>query len=110
MVDYGYLLSGGLNITGRWYGRESDNIGIGYAYMNGADDSDFDYSQVAEVYWRFVLNEYFAATVGFQYMTDVFNTEGDDIAGFILGIRGTVEFQQSDLICTSQVFKGTGNS
>ena len=92
VVNYDYLLSGGLNITGRWYGREIDNIGIGYAYLNGADDSDFDYSQVAEVYWRFVLNEYFAATVDLQYLMDVFDTGGDDIAGFIFGIRATVEF------------------
>jgi len=92
LVDYDYLLSGGLNITGKWYGRQYDNIGIGYAYVNGADDSDFDYSQVAEVYWRFVLNDYFATTVDFQYMADVFDTKDEDIDGFILGIRGTVEF------------------
>jgi hypothetical protein len=24
-----------LNITGKWYGREDDNIGIGYAYLKG---------------------------------------------------------------------------
>ena len=92
LVDYDYLLSGGLNITGKWYGREKDNIGIGYAYLNGADDSDFDYTQVAEVYWRCVLNDYFAVTADFQYMADEFNTDEDNIAGFIPSIRATVEF------------------
>jgi len=92
LVNYDYLLSGGINITGKWYGREKDNIGIGYAYINGADDSDFDYTQVAEVYWRFVLNDYFAVTADVQYMQDEFDTDEDDIDGFILGIRSAVEF------------------
>ena len=75
-----------------WYGREDDNIGIGYAYFDGADNSDFDFSQVAEVYWRFVLNDYFAATADVQYMNDEFKTDRDDLEGVILGIRGTVGF------------------
>ncbi len=91
-VKYDYLLSGGLNITGRWYGREDDNIGIGYAYFDGANDSDFDFTQVAEFYWRFVLNDFFALTADVQYMNDEFNTDKVDIDGFILGVRGTVEF------------------
>lgn len=92
LVDYDYILSGGLNIAGKWYGRENDNIGLGYAYMNGLDNSDFYYSQVAEVYWRFLVNDYVSTTVDFQYMADVFDTKNDDIDGFIFGIRGTVEF------------------
>ena len=90
LINYDYLYSGGLNITGKWYGRENDNIGIGYAYLNG--ENDFDYTQVAEVYWRFVLNDYFAITADAQYMQDKYETDEDDIDGFILGIRGAVEF------------------
>ena len=92
LVSYNYLLSGGLNITGKWYGREDDNIGIGYAYLNGADDSDLDYTQVAEVYWRFVLNDYFAVTADFQYMEDKLGSDDDDVDGLIFNIRGAVEF------------------
>jgi len=92
LVNYDYLFSGGLNITGKWYGRGQDNIGIGYAYLSGADDSDFDYTQVAEIYWRFVLNDYFAVTADVQYMADEFDNDEDDISGIILGIRSTVEF------------------
>jgi porin len=90
LINYDALFSGGLNITGKWYGRENDNIGIGYAYLNGKND--FDYTQVAEVYWRFVLNDYFAVSADAQYMQDEFDSDEDDIDGFILGIRGTVEF------------------
>jgi len=91
LINYDALFSGGLNITGKWYGREDDNIGIGYAYLNGKND--FDYTQVAEVYWRFVLNDYFSATADIQYMKDKYDSPGmDDLEGLMGGIRMTVEF------------------
>lgn len=91
LIDYDALFSGGLNITGKWYGREDDNIGVGCAYLNGKND--FDYTQVAEVYWRFVLNDYFAVTADIQYMKDKYDVSGmDDLEGIIGGIRMTAEF------------------
>jgi porin len=90
LINYDWLFSGGLNITGKWYGREQDNIGIGYAYLNGKND--FDSSQVAEVYWRFVLNDYFAVTADLQYMQDKYEIDQDDVDGFIGGLRLTAEF------------------
>lgn len=90
LVDYNRLVSGGLNFTGKWYGREDDNIGIGYAFLNGKND--LDQTQVAEIYWRFVLNNYFAVTADIQYMRDKFTTGQNDIKGLIGGIRMTAEF------------------
>ena len=90
LINCGALYSGGLNITGKWYGREDDNIGIGYAYLNGK--YDFDYMQVAEVYWRFVLNDYFAITADLQYMKDKYNTDQDKVDEFMGGVRMTAEF------------------
>ena len=90
LIDYDQLYSGGLNITGKWYGRLDDNIGIGYAYLDGKND--IDCTQVAEVYWRFVLNDYFAVTADAQYMHDEYKTAEDDIDGFILNFRGTLGF------------------
>lgn len=91
LIDYDALFSGGLNITGKWYGRENDNIGIGYAYLNGKND--FDCTRVAEVYWRFALNDYFAATADVQYMKDKYDAdEFSDPDGIIAGIRMTAEF------------------
>ena len=90
LINYDHLYSGGLNITGKWYGRADDNIGIGYAYLDGKND--INYTQVAEVYWRFVLNDYVAVTVDAQYMQDEYETDEDDIDGFILGIRAAVGF------------------
>ncbi|UCD78768.1 MAG: carbohydrate porin [Desulfobacterales bacterium] len=90
LIDFDSLFSGGLNISGNWYGRENDNIGIGYAYLNGKND--FDHAQVAEVYWRFVLNDYFAVTADLQYMKDKYDTDQNDLDGFIGGVRMTAEF------------------
>ena len=90
LINYDALLSGGLNITGKWYGREQDNIGLGSAYLNGKDD--FDYTQVAEVYWRVVLNDYFAVTADLQYMKDKYDSDRHDVKGFIGGLRMTAEF------------------
>lgn len=90
LIDYDALFSGGLNITGKWYGRAADNIGIGYAWLNGKND--LDYTQVAEVYWRVVLNDYFAVTADLQYMQDKYDTGSDDVDGFIGGLRMTAEF------------------
>ena len=92
IIDYDDLYSGGVNITGKWYGREEDNIGIGYAYLGGDHVSDIEDTQVAEIYWRLVLNDYFALTADLQYMKDEYITEADDVKGFILGLRGVVEF------------------
>ena len=90
LIDYDTLFSGGLNITGKWYGREADNIGLGYAYLNGRND--FDYSRVAEAYWRVVLNDIFAVTADLQYMKDKYDSGRDDVKGFIGGLRMTAEF------------------
>jgi hypothetical protein len=90
LINYDALFSGGLNITGKWYGREADNIGLGYAYLNGKDDSD--YSQVAEAYWRVVLNDYLAVTADLQYIQDKYDNSRDDIDGVIGGVRMTTEF------------------
>jgi len=69
---------------------QTGNIVFGYAYLNG--ENDFDYSQVAEIYWRAVFNDCFAATADFQYMKDEFDTDDDEIEGIIGSIRLTAEF------------------
>jgi porin len=94
LINYDALYSGGVNILGSWYGREQDNIGIGYAYLNGDSDSDpeIDYTQVFEVYWRVVFTDMFCATADIQYMQDKYDDSDADIDGFIGGIRMTAEF------------------
>lgn len=89
-VDFDALYSGGLDISGRAWGRGEDNIGLGYAYLNGGN-LDVDKTQVAEAYYRFVLNDYFALTADVQHMKDDFK-EGDSPKGWIFGLRAAAEF------------------
>jgi porin len=84
------LYSGGLDINGRLWRREQDNIGIGYAYMEGGNQ-DLDNAYVFETYVRFLLNEYFALTADLQYQDNKMK-QGDSPSGFISGLRCVVEF------------------
>ena len=91
-VAFQKLFSGGINISGRLWGREDDNIGIGYGYLEGGN-LEIDYTNVAEAYARFVLNDYFALTLDVQYEKDEYvSSAGDGPEGLTLGVRGTVEF------------------
>ena len=89
-VDWDSLYSGGINVIGRPWQRPDDNIGIGYGYLGGGN-MGIDNSQVFEAYYRFVFNEYIAATADIQYMKDSME-EGCRTDGLIFGGRLTAEF------------------
>jgi porin len=89
-VIFDSLYSGGINISGKLWGRGDDNIGMGYGYLNGGN-LGIDNTRVAELYARFALNDYFAITPDIQYMMDKY-TNGNKIDGFIYGLRVVVEF------------------
>jgi porin len=84
------LYSGGLDINGRLWRREQDNIGIGYAYIEGGNQ-DLDSAYVFETYVRFLLNDYFAITADLQYQDNKMK-QGESPSGFIYGVRCVVEF------------------
>lgn len=93
-VDYRALYSGGLNFNGTGWNRDDDNIGIGYAYLEGGN-GDVDATQVVEAYYRAVLNEFVAVTADVQYMDDDLITvdpRQDDPDGWIFGLRFTAQF------------------
>ena len=89
-IDYKDIYTGGVNISGNLWGREQDNIGIGYGHLRGGN-LDVDHSDVFEVYGRFALNDIFAITGDVQYMKDSMNF-GDSPDGWIFGLRATAEF------------------
>jgi porin len=89
-IDFGHIYSGGIDIKGKLWGREGDNIGIGYAFLGGGNQ-DIDKTQVAEAYVRFVLHQYFALTLDVQYMRDELKS-GEGPKGFIYGIRMAAHF------------------
>lgn len=93
-VDYTALYSGGLNLSGSGWGRESDNIGIGYAYLEGGN-GDIDKSQVFETYYRVGLNDYVGLTADVQYLEEDLawsDPRQENPKGWILGMRLTAEF------------------
>jgi len=92
IIDFTDLYSGGINISGNLWGRQDDNIGLGYAHLSGGNQ-EIDRSQVVEGYVRFAVNDIFAVTLDAQYLDDRYKTgAGDDVDGFITGIRLTAQF------------------
>ena len=84
------LYSGGLDINGKLWRREQDNIGIGYAYLEGGNQ-DLNNAYVVETYVRFLLNEYVAVTADLQYQDNKMK-QGVSPSGFVSGVRCVVEF------------------
>ena len=89
-IDYKDIYSGGLNINGKLWDRDADNIGIGCAHLRGGN-LDVDHTDVFEIYGRFALNDIFAITGDVQYMKDSMKV-GDSPDGWIFGLRMTAEF------------------
>lgn len=89
-VNYDAIWSGGINISGDPWKRANDNIGLGYAYLDGGNLA-ISQSQVAEAYYRFVISNYLALSADIQYMRDDLRNQ-ENPAGFIYGLRLTAEF------------------
>lgn len=89
-INYKNLFSGGVDIKGSPWGRDYDNIGIGYAYLDDGNRA-IDKSEVVELYYRLVLNDYAAVTLDCQYMEDKY-TSGFNPSGLISGMRFTAAF------------------
>lgn len=89
-IDYQNLYSGGLNILGKLWHREKDNVGLAYALMNSGNLA-IDKSQVLEVYYRLVFNDYLAISADVQYLQDDLK-DAKSPSGWILGTRLTAIF------------------
>lgn len=89
-VDYDSINAAGLDINGKLWGRENDNIGLGIAYLFGGN-LDIQSTRLSEVYYRLAVGKRFALTADFQYMRDD-KKSGQDIEGFIFGLRSTILF------------------
>jgi hypothetical protein len=71
---------------------DGDNIGIGYAYVDGGN-LEHAHSQAVETYYRLAINDYLALTADVQYLKDDYLDPGaDDVEGWILSMRAVVEF------------------
>jgi porin len=91
VIDHDDIYSGGININGSLWMRENDEIGVGYAYLNGACSSDIDYSIAFESYAIFKMSAFSDVTLDVQYMKDNMNSS-DDRDGFVYGMRMNAYF------------------
>lgn len=89
-VDYEALYSGGLNFKGSGWGREDDNVGLGYAYLKGGN-LDLDRTHVVEAYYRLGLSEHLALTADVQYLRDEYD-DGSEVKGWVIGMRAVAAF------------------
>jgi porin len=91
VIDHQDIYSGGININGKLWGREKDEIGIGYAYLTGADDSDIDSTNAFETYARVNVSKFSDLTLDIQYINDNLKHE-DNRKGFVYGVRANAYF------------------
>jgi len=89
-VEYDSIYSGGLDIKGNAWGRNGDNIGVGFAYLGGGN-LNIQRSHVAETYYRWQLGEVLSLTADIQYQHDEYKTATGP-SGWIAGLRATAEF------------------
>jgi porin len=87
LVDHDRLYSAGLNINGSAWGREKDEIGIGYARLNGAEDSGIDQTTAVEGYVKLQLSAYSDLTFDIQHVEDDLEGEDADPSALIYGVR-----------------------
>jgi len=91
VIDHDAVYSGGININGKLWKRENDEIGIGLAYLNGACAADIDYSVAFETYAKFRVSSFSDVTLDVQYVKDNLRESGDR-DGFMYGVRMNAYF------------------
>ncbi|MEW6163265.1 MAG: carbohydrate porin [Nitrospirota bacterium] len=86
VIDHDAVYSAGLNLSGKLWGRKDDVIGLGYAYLNGADKGDINNTNAIETYAKFKISEFSDVTFDVQYINDKMK-HNEDRDGVIYGIR-----------------------
>ena len=90
-IDHKAFYSTGLNINGNMWGKGNHEVGVGYAYLDGADHSDIRKTHVFESYFKVQINRFSDLTFDFQYLNEGLHTEKDSKA-LIYGMRFNVGF------------------
>ena len=84
------IYSAGMDIRGKPWQRPQDNVGVGYAYLVGANQ-EVDREQIAEIYYRFVMTDNLAFTADLQYLDEV-RKNGESPRGWVFGLRAVADF------------------
>lgn len=91
-VEYENIASGGLDINGGWWNRSSDNIGIGFAHVNGGN-LGIEHTLVAEAYYRWEVTPILGLTLDLQYLSENYRDPATStLDGFIPGLRLVADF------------------
>lgn len=85
------LFSGGINISGKAWGREKDNIGLGYAFLDGVSRAGLDSTNALEGYVKFRITDFSFLTFDVQYLKDKYQ-DSSKVDGTIYGVRFTLQF------------------
>ncbi|MBE0426107.1 MAG: carbohydrate porin [Nitrospirae bacterium] len=91
IIDHDKLYSAGVNINGQLWGRQDDEIGVAFAYLDGACEGDIDNTSAVEAYVKFRLSEYNDITFDIQHVKDKMMLTKDR-SGFIYGVRAIAYF------------------
>ncbi len=91
VIDHDDIYSAGVNINGKAWGRERDEIGLGYSYLKGACEGDIDNSNAFEAYAKFQISEFTDVTFDIQYIDDKLR-KSDDRKGMMYGVRVNAYF------------------
>jgi porin len=90
-VDHDGLASIGVNLSGALWRRSQDQIGLGLAYLRGADHSGLDWTNALEGYVKFGLTAWANLSFDLQAMRDQMDA-GPDPAALIYGTRFNLSF------------------
>jgi hypothetical protein len=91
IIEHEAAYSGGVNINGKFWGRENDEIGVGYAYLTGADKSNVDSTNAFETYAKIKMAKFSDISIDVQYINDNLKHD-EDRKGFIYGVRVNTYF------------------
>ena len=119
LINFRAAYTGGFDFKGAAWGRDADNIGIAFGYLEAPSWSPLVQAEtvaptdpgvvggtveapavanqvlartnVFETYYRFALNDHLALSADVQYMKDKYR-EGDDVDGWIFGLRAVAQF------------------
>ncbi|WP_455205875.1 carbohydrate porin [Kaarinaea lacus] len=89
-IDNKGIFSGGGDLSGKLWRRANDNIGIGFAYVDGGN-LDIHHSRVYEFYYRYVFNDTVSLTADLQYINESLKSTAGPKA-FIPGLRVVAEY------------------
>ncbi|MEO1583317.1 MAG: carbohydrate porin [Planctomycetota bacterium] len=90
LITYENMYSGGVSVSGGSWGRPRDTAAVGYAYLDGGNDS-ISSTHVVESYYRVQVDDDISLTLDVQRTHD-HTLGGGTEEGWVVGGRAVLEF------------------